>query len=196
MLRHALLLSIRPKFAERILDGRKSVELRRVRPLVPEGAVLLIYVSSPVKALRAISTVQCVTSAQPDELWRSVRDKVGLTRTEFDNYFSGAEEAFAIHLGRIHRLSPPFGLAELRKLWPNLSPPQVYRYFTEHEFASLLPALRDRNGNDIVTLQWCQVASESTENVLSKPSSTHQPESDRANCGEASQRARDQGPQG
>ncbi|MFO8101149.1 MAG: ASCH domain-containing protein, partial [Dehalococcoidia bacterium] len=81
---------MRPKYAERILDGKKSIELRRVRPVVPEGAVLLIYVSSPVKALGAISTVQCVTSAQPHELWKSVKDKAGLTRTEFHSYFGGA----------------------------------------------------------------------------------------------------------
>ena len=159
MSRHALLLSVRPKYAERILDGKKSVELRRVRPVVPEGAVLLIYVSSPVKALGAISTVQCVTSAQPDELWKSVNDEAGLTRTEFNNYFGGAEKAFAIHLGSIQRLSPPFGLSELRKLWPNLSPPQTYKYFTEHEFASLLLALRERNGSNSVTHQRYQLAS-------------------------------------
>jgi predicted transcriptional regulator len=146
MSRHALFLSVRPKYAERILEGRKSVELRRTRPLVPEGAVLLIYVSSPVKALGAISSVQRVTSAQPDQLWQYVKDKAGLTRSEFDDYFAGAEEGFAIHLGTILPVSPPMGLADLRQFWPGLSPPQTYRYFTKREFTVLLQAVREKTG--------------------------------------------------
>ncbi|MFW6116349.1 MAG: hypothetical protein ACOC6F_01355 [bacterium] len=165
MSRYALLLSVRPKYAERILDGKKSVELRRTRPLIPDGIVLLIYVSSPVKALGAISTVQRVTSARPNELWKSVNDRAGVTRAEFEDYFFGAEEGFAIHLGRIQPLSPPLALLDLRALWPNLTPPQTYRYFTQHEFASLLMVLRDRNGSNTVTPQRCQVVSRSTQNV-------------------------------
>ena len=47
MPRETLLLSIRPTFVERIIDGTKTAELRRVRPTVRPGQDVLIYGSSP-----------------------------------------------------------------------------------------------------------------------------------------------------
>lgn len=141
MRRHALFLSIRPEYARRILAGQKSVELRRTRPLVPDGAVLLLYVSSPVMALRALSSVQGVTSAPPDRLWPTIKERAGVTRSEFDSYFAGADQAYAIHLGKVYCLSPPVELARLREVWPSLNPPQTYRYFTECEYEALIRAV-------------------------------------------------------
>ena len=138
MLRYALFLSVRPLYAARILEGRKTVELRRVRPRVSKGAVLLLYVSSPVKALKAISMVDRVTSAQPDMLWEQIAHKAGVSRDEFDEYFDDARLGFAIHLSDVQLLSHPVSLAALRKLWPGFTPPQGYQYFTQREFSELL----------------------------------------------------------
>jgi len=161
MSRHALLLSIRPKYAERILAGKKSVELRRTRPRVPQGTALLLYVSSPVKALGAISSVKFVTCAQPDQLWQNVKDKAGLTRSEFEGYFAGAEKGFAIHLGAILELSPPLGLPDLRRLWPGLNPPQIYKYLTEQEFTLLLRAVgKTKTHANNAAVQDCEVAAQ------------------------------------
>ena len=46
-----VLLSIKPKYADKIFNGTKTVELRRICPKVTEGDLILVYVSSPVKAL-------------------------------------------------------------------------------------------------------------------------------------------------
>jgi len=48
---HVLLLSIQPKYANLIFEGKKTTELRRVRPRVNQGDFVLIYVSSPDKVL-------------------------------------------------------------------------------------------------------------------------------------------------
>src|SRR5438552_3893096 len=39
----ALLLSIRPKHAEKIFDGIKTVELRRIRPRLQRGDLVLVF---------------------------------------------------------------------------------------------------------------------------------------------------------
>ena len=51
MLRKILLLSIHPEHAKNIFDGIKTVELRRTRPRLSKCDQVLVYVSSPTKAL-------------------------------------------------------------------------------------------------------------------------------------------------
>ncbi|WP_237302536.1 ASCH domain-containing protein [Streptomyces sp. S063] len=49
----ALLLSLHPRFATAILNGEKTVELRRQRVAVPPGTPVIIYATSPTMALTA-----------------------------------------------------------------------------------------------------------------------------------------------
>ena len=53
--RRVLLLLIHSRFAERILAGSKTVELRRVRPGIEPGDRVLLYASSPVRGLTGSS---------------------------------------------------------------------------------------------------------------------------------------------
>jgi predicted transcriptional regulator len=141
MQRTALLLSVRPRYAERILEGQKTVELRRVRPRACEDAILLIYVSSPIRALKAMSLVERVTAAEPTELWKRVAHKAGVSRAEFDAYFNDVDMGFAIHLKNVLQLSQPLSLTDLRELWPGFQPPQCYRYFSGNELSVLIDIL-------------------------------------------------------
>ncbi len=67
--RAALLVSIRPQFAEMIIDGRKTVELRRVRPRVDPGAVIFIYSTTPIQAIVAICLVERIVSDSRATVW-------------------------------------------------------------------------------------------------------------------------------
>lgn len=122
----ALLLSIKPRYVERILAGTKTVELRRVRPRVERGEPVLIYSSSPRMALVATATVGDVTTAAPSTIWRRLREQVGTTRGEFDAYFAGAARATAMGLEGVTPLAEEVELAELRRRWLGFRPPQSY----------------------------------------------------------------------
>ena len=124
----ALFLSIRPTFASRILNGTKTIELRRVRPNVMPGGTVLIYSSSPEMALLGSAQIKTILSGTPKELWDRVKDKAGVSRQEYDDYFSMAEIAIGIWLRTVQRLVRPIPLQELRARWPWLRPPQSYRY--------------------------------------------------------------------
>lgn len=137
-MKRALLLSIRPKFADRIIKGIKTVELRRIRPSIKEGDRILIYISSPAKEVRAFFVVERIICAKPENLWNDVKDKAGITRNEFDDYFNGAKAAIAIHIKDVQELPLPINLSTLRKLWPNFIPPQSYRYVSESDFYEIL----------------------------------------------------------
>jgi predicted transcriptional regulator len=134
----ALFLSIRPKYAERILRGIKTVELRRVCPVVSEGDIIVLYISSPTKEVRAIFIVERICCDKPDRLWREIKDKAGVTRNEFEDYFNGAKAGVAIHIKDVQELSFPITLSALRKLWPNFRPPQSYRYVSAGQLSEIL----------------------------------------------------------
>ncbi|MFZ5633103.1 MAG: ASCH domain-containing protein [Bacillota bacterium] len=129
--RHALLISIRPEYAKKIFDGIKTVELRRVSPRVKKGDLVLVYVSSPTKAIVGSFKVTQVLTMQPDELWRHVEDLAGVSRKEFDDYFEGASMAVGIFLNSAQRLPIPIKLHHLKEKWPSFRPPQCYHYIKE-----------------------------------------------------------------
>lgn len=129
MPRRALLMSIRPKYAAQIFDGTKTVELRRVRPRLTAGDLVLVYASSPVKALLGAFEVSRVISAPPSKLWNQVGTKTGTTRQEFDDYFDEADLGYGIVLRRTWRMARPMGLSKLRERH-SIGPPQSYHYLT------------------------------------------------------------------
>jgi predicted transcriptional regulator len=54
-------LSIRPTYVERILDGRKTIELRRRFPTSAAcGSSVLVYSTSPVQSLVATASLESV----------------------------------------------------------------------------------------------------------------------------------------
>jgi predicted transcriptional regulator len=126
MQREMLLLSIRPVYAHRILEGTKTVELRRVRPHVEPGQEALIYSSSPDRELLGHAVVDRVTSAAPRAFWKEVRHSAGVTWQEYGQYFAGADLAVGIWLRDVARLGEAIGLVEMRERWPWFRPPQSY----------------------------------------------------------------------
>ncbi len=125
--RRALLLSVRPRYADLLLDGSKSVELRRVRPSVKPGALVLIYASSPARALVGSGRVHAIEAGGPAEIWCRHGSRTGVTPDEYDVYFEGATAAVAISLTGVQPLSRPTPLAELRAR-TGFRPPQSFRY--------------------------------------------------------------------
>lgn len=132
-----LLISIRPRFADLILDGSKTVELRRVRPAVEEGDRVLLYASSPVRELIGSCTVAAVDVGSADEVWTRHGPRTGVTRAEFDSYFDGARRAVGISLREPRRVRRPRTLLELRERLPGFTPPQSFGYLSAKEVDQL-----------------------------------------------------------
>ncbi len=128
-----LLLSIRPRYAEKIFQGVKKVELRRVRPNIKHGDLIFVYVTSPVKALEGVLQVESVIEDRPHNLWNHVKTIAGITRDEFDSYYDGADLGYGIFFKEAKRITNPIGLDKLRKIFDNFQPPQSYRYLRPAE---------------------------------------------------------------
>ena len=130
----SVIFSIRPNHAENIFCGKKTVELRRVRPKrIKEGSVVIVYVSSPQKALCGAFSVAQVVEKPLKELWELVQEKAHLSRAEFDDYYGGASKGVAIFIREVSCLSEPIALHKLRGRMQGFRPPQSFRYATSEE---------------------------------------------------------------
>lgn len=137
MKRATLFLSIHPRFAEQIFAGTKKIELRRVRPRVTPGDLVIVYASGDTKALMGAFQVDGVVAAAPSGLWRRFKQHAGLSKREFDEYFAGVNTAFGIQVSAARRLTFPLSLDTLRKNQPGFRPPQSYHYLDTEAVISM-----------------------------------------------------------
>lgn len=125
---HVLFLSLRPRFADAVLSGDKTVELRRARPSAPSGTIAVVYAATPRRAVVGICVVDNIRTGSPDAIWQRHRNEVGIVQSEYDAYFSGAEQAVAIALRDPQPLPRPIPLQRVRSVWGPSMPPQSFRY--------------------------------------------------------------------
>jgi predicted transcriptional regulator len=128
MNKRVLLVSVHPEYAEKLLAGIKTIELRKVKPNLKTGDKLVIYATSPIKAVVGICNVEAVLSDAPYKLWKKVSKHAGISKSRFDSYYDGHENAFGIVCSEPKSMKQPIGLDELRQRWRNFTPPQSYKY--------------------------------------------------------------------
>ncbi|WP_435769662.1 ASCH domain-containing protein [Nocardioides sp. SYSU DS0651] len=136
--RFGLLLSIQPRFAKAILDGTKTVELRR-KPPRDQPDFVIIYGSGAAKAVLGVAQLKEVHTSTPDDIWKKFGGTSGVTRAEFNEYFKGSETASALELTHPRRSGEEVSLSRLREF--GLEPPQSWRYVERQIAGQLLDAL-------------------------------------------------------
>jgi predicted transcriptional regulator len=131
-----LLISLRPRYAEAILTGDKTIEIRR-RPInATPGTPIILYASSPARAVVGTARLAHLSTWEPDAAWRRHQHALGLSREEFDTYLNGATAAYLLHLTYVQHLNEPLPLQELREDGP-FHPPQSFRYLTASDPSSI-----------------------------------------------------------
>lgn len=130
------IISIKPNFAEAIFSKTKTVELRRRVPMFPIGTRLWIYATLPVGAVLGTAEIIGRYEGTPDEIWETFYNEVGISRTQFDEYFEESQKAIGLVLSNV-KMGYAASISTLRKLRPGFQPPQVTAKLTCTE-ASLL----------------------------------------------------------
>jgi predicted transcriptional regulator len=125
-----LLISVKPRFADAILDGSKTIELRRTAPRLELPTEALIYASTPVRALVGRCNVVDVIAYKPEGLWRLHRHAVAVTHDEFKAYFAGCSIAYGLILAEPKRFYASVDLGSLRMSYRGFQPPQSFRYLS------------------------------------------------------------------
>ena len=123
----ALLLSVKHKYAEAILNGTKTLELRRRFPVLPPGTLLYIYSSGSTRAITGTVTLEGITRTSDTRLTREQLIRLELTKSEAAAYLAGASSASVLHLGSPRSFSVPIALSTMRDRL-HLEPVQSYRY--------------------------------------------------------------------
>lgn len=119
------IISIHPRYANAILDGQKTIELRRRIPAIPIGTKLWIYATLPVGAVIGVATVDHIFRGAPSDIWMKYGDRAKISRAEFDSYFTGVTEAIAVSLTNAKRNPDLVAIDQLRQLREGFHPPQV-----------------------------------------------------------------------
>jgi predicted transcriptional regulator len=123
-----ILMSIKPTYSSKILARQKTFELRRTAVKLGAGDRVVVYASSPVKAVVGVFTVAGVERAAPERLWAEHADAFGIEEQDYRAYFAGAAMAHAIRVGSVITVKP-VPLQRLRERIAGFRPPQSYQWW-------------------------------------------------------------------
>lgn len=132
-----VVLSIRPQYSEKIIEGLKTVELRRRFPIAaPRGATAYIYATSPVRAMVGVADIKRVLKMPVSQIWEQFEKVAYIEKNDFDKYFEGVESGFALQFENVRPLKKPLPLSELRERF-GFEPPQSFLY-AKHDLRKAL----------------------------------------------------------
>jgi predicted transcriptional regulator len=120
-----VLLSIKPEYAEKILNGQKHFEFRKSIPRSPGIKTVVIYATLPVGKVLGEFDIEEVLSAAPSHLWTLTSKKAGIPRSFFQEYFKGRTVAYAIRVREARRYEKPLSL---KSVLHGRSAPQSFCY--------------------------------------------------------------------
>lgn len=127
------LISIHPKYADKIVSGEKRFEFR---PGWTRNAVdyLVVYSTNPLKKIVAITEVGTTFKGNKTELWELDLDG-GVTQEGLFEYMDRKEHGVVIELINMHRLG--YGIAPTSVLGENFRAPQSFRYLDKNEISAI-----------------------------------------------------------
>lgn len=120
-----VLLSIKPEFVEKILDGSKKFEFRKGIFKNDSVTSVVIYSTMPVGMVVGEFDIANVIEDEPSEVWKKTKKFAGISKDFFDIYFESRSKAYAIGISNVRKYEQPLLLSALGK---NISAPQSYRY--------------------------------------------------------------------
>ena len=130
-----ILMSIKPKYAEKVKKGSKTIELRKHLPHFNSGDVIIFYESSPVCKITFLCEVTQIISMKREDLWRKFHHCLGILKKDYEIYYGKNEIAFGIVLDKVVSLSPQ----SLEFLFNGkIKPPQSYLFLSEEDSQLLM----------------------------------------------------------
>lgn len=120
-----VLLSIKPEYAEKILQGEKRFEFRKSIFKNPEVKTVIMYATMPVGKVIGEFDFEEVLSDNPKQIWRLTSTFSGITKKFFNDYFDGRELAHAIKVAAVRRYEIP---KSLKDYIPSGAAPQSFCY--------------------------------------------------------------------
>ena len=123
-----MFISIKPKYLELILEGSKTIELRKCKPSSFFDSYIILYATNPEKKVVGICELVEIIETTPEEMWISHSDQLGINKNEFFTYYSGSNTAIGLKIKNVIRIDKYLSLETIKNIEPSFSPPQTYKY--------------------------------------------------------------------
>lgn len=107
-----VILSIKPYYAEKILNGEKTYELRKSIFKVPNIKTVIIYASSPISRIIGEFEIDGIIHEDITMLWKKTQEFAAVERSFFDEYFANKEKGYAIKIKNIKRYNKTYNIKE------------------------------------------------------------------------------------
>ena len=101
-----MLLSIKPEFVERILNGEKQYEFRKVR-CKSDVNKIIIYATAPTKMVVAEADIEYIIEDDLLSVWHETKRFSGISYSFFRSYFKGKKRAVAYKLQNVTPYEEP-----------------------------------------------------------------------------------------
>lgn len=125
-----IIISIKPKYVQKIYDGNKVIELRKSIGLsFKQNNKMYIYSSSPKKAITGHAYIDKIEQVSKDKIKQYYLDKIAISNEELENYLIDGKKGMMIWLKNIVEYKKPITLAKLKET--GFTAPQSYCYVSD-----------------------------------------------------------------
>jgi len=132
--KNIVLLPIKPKYAHAILEGKKTVEFRKMQ-FKRDVSHVVIYSSSPEMKVVGYFEIDKVDEGCPMTIWKKYRMYGGINFKNYTQYYERRKSAVAIVINKVIVLPKPISLSYLKR---GLKPPQNFRYLDSRYLKKLI----------------------------------------------------------
>lgn len=120
-----VLLSVKPEYAEKILEGKKKYEFRRSIFKRNDIDKVYIYSTSPISKIIASFEIEKILKDSPEMIWKQCQKYGGISKKDFFAYFNNSDSAYAIKIGDVDSFTEPIDPYHIIQ---NFKPPQSFYY--------------------------------------------------------------------
>ncbi|QAS70651.1 ASCH domain-containing protein [Oenococcus sicerae] len=121
-----IILSIKPEYANKIFNGTKKFEYRKVIFSRMDVDSVIVYSTMPEGLVIGEFKIENVLKGSPSEIWDTTKESAGISQKNFFNYFLEKKNAYAIKISQAIKYSSPKTLKDINKNIKNA--PQSFVY--------------------------------------------------------------------
>lgn len=133
----AILLSVKPTYADGLLNGTKTAEVRRRFPDQTGPTTVYLYSSSPERAIVGTVTLDSIDRPPARKVWNLYQHRIQILRGPLDDYLENVADAAILQMSNPNRWANPMPLPDLRQR-VRVEPPQSFRYLDERQETALI----------------------------------------------------------
>ncbi|MEA2049605.1 MAG: hypothetical protein U9O56_02575 [Campylobacterota bacterium] len=120
-----VMLSIKPQFVEKIFNGDKKFEYRKVIFKNKDIKTVVVYSTMPVGKIIGEFDIDNILEGHPSTLWDKTKEFSGVNSEFYHDYFLGRKKGFAIEIKSLNKYDTP--ICPYDK-YENFTAPQSFKY--------------------------------------------------------------------